>query len=388
MTDLFDVLDIGTREESYTSLLAALLAEKPKWAREFFRQSTNSDMPPKPVDIHRQPHITVSGKTAIPDLVLTFGDPASVVWVVEAKIEAREGRDHLSEHESDEARKSLTESLELPEDAEWHYSYMTLEGESPAEAQKFQPASFEPLREVFTKKPSLSKEVYPAYETLRKRLRDYYKARGNKPDPESTLGEYLESGSGLISARSKFYWMGERLAKDLKLHSAFHVTNRGGIPQCQMRDSGWQGPRYIRASETPLKDCYDIHLEIRLYDDNVGLLLHYVTNPLMPHLKSSLSQYNVTEKQYAEYWESRKEFANSLKQHREALEEAGWQLSSSNNASQLARLRTDLPLDITVGEFRKAFRKSAKSMRSAVNDSLDGEQSGKSAPPETEEALN
>lgn len=374
MTDLFDVLDIGTREDSYTSLLAALLSEKPKWAREFFQKCTDAErLPPKPAKVNRWPHATVSGKTVIPDLVLTFGDPVSVVWVVEVKIEAREGGDQLAAQEGDEARKGLMESLELPEDAEWHYSYMTLEGESPAGAVGFRPASFEPLREVFTKKPSLSEEVYPAYETLRKRLRDYYKARGKKPDPDVKLGEYLENTGGLVSSRARFYWLGERLARDLKLHPTFGVAqNRGSsTPQCQMRGSGWQGPRYVRASETPLKDCRDIHLEARLYDDGVGLLLHYVTNPYMPHLKSSLSQYNVTEKQYAEYWEKRQDFSRSLKQHRESLKEAGWQLSSSNNVNQIARLETDFPLDMTVEEFRKAARESAKIMRSAVNDALD-----------------
>ena len=365
MTDLFDVLDIGTREDSYTSLLAALFAEKPKWAREFFRQSTNSEMPPKPVGVNKWPRATVSGKTLTPDLVLTFGDPASVVWVVEAKLEAREGKDQLADQESDEARKALTQSLELPEEAEWRYSYLTLEGESPADAVKFQPASFEPLREVFTKKPSLSEEVYPAYETLRKRLRDYYKARGKKPDPETTLGEYLEAGSGLISARGKFYWLGERLADDLKLNPEFGTTGgRRAAPLCQMRDKDWQGPRYVSASETPLRDCHDIHLELQLHEDEAHLFLHYETNPFIPRLGSLPG--NVTEKQHEEYRKRRKEFAAALSSHREALEEAGWTLTPGG-VNQLAKLKTPLTLDTSIEEFRKTARQSAKVMRSAVN---------------------
>ncbi|MDN5696480.1 MAG: hypothetical protein L0G70_00730 [Rubrobacter sp.] len=370
VTDLFDVLNVGTREDSYTSLLAALFAEKPKWAREFFSQSTGEkDLPPKPVGVYRWPRAAVSGKDVIPDLVLTFGDPVSVVWVVEAKIGSGEGKDQLINQESEEAQKSLTESLELPEGAEWRYSYLTLEGESPAESANFQPATFETLREVFTKKPSLSEEMYPAYETLRKRLRDYYKARGSKPDPKFTLEEHLEPGAGLASTRSRFYWTGERLAEDLKLRPEFGSTGgRRDVPLCQMRGKGWRGPRYVRASETPLKDCRDIHLELQLHEDAAPLFLHYETNPFIPRLKSLPG--NVTEKQYEEYHERRKEFAAALSHHREALEDAGWKLAPSSSVNQLAKLQP-LPLDTNVEEFRKTVRSSAKAMRSVVDEVLN-----------------
>lgn len=372
MTDLFDVLDIGTREDSYTSLLAALFDEKPKWAREFFRRSRDAkDLPPKPVGVHRWPRTSVSGKTAIPDLVVTFGDPATVVWVVEAKIEAREGGEQLAARESDEARKGLTESLELPEAADWHYSHLTLEGEQPSGARRFQPASYEPLTEIFTKKPSLSEGVHPAYETLRKRLRAYYKARHRKPDPESTVGGYLGDTGGLISERSRFYWLGRRVAEDLKLAPAFGVAQGRGnaSPFCQMRDSGWRGPPYTRASETPLEDCHDIHLELQLDQDSARLLLHYETNPFMPRLKSLPG--NVTNKQYDEYRERRKRFAQALAQRGEALGEAGWGLTSPGGVNQLARLQMPLALDMNIDDFRKRVHESTKAMRSAVNDSLD-----------------
>lgn len=298
MNDLFDVLNVGTREDSYTSLLAALFAEKPRWAREFFQQSTGADsLPPKPVETHKWPRATVSGGAVIPDLLLTFGAPVAEVWIVEAKLEAREDRDQLAAREGGEARESLSEDLGLPEDARWHYSYLTLEGETPATARLFSPASFEPLTEIFTKKPSLPDEVHPAYETLRKRLRDYYKARRKKPDPGSTLGGYLADTGGLISTRSRFYWLGERLAEDLKLESELGLTGgRRVVPLCQMRDSGWRGLRYVKASETPLKDCHDVHLELQLSEEEVDLSLHYETSPYMPRLKSQLGRYGVTEK--------------------------------------------------------------------------------------------
>lgn len=369
MTDLFDVLDIGRREGSYTSLLAALFDEKPKWAREFFRQSTGAkDLPPKPVGVHRRPETSVSDRTVTPDLVLTFGDPAVEVWVVEARLEAGVGDERVSILESDEAHAGLAEGLGLPEDARWHHSYLTLEGEEPAGAQEFRPATFEPLTGIFTKKPSLPDEVYPAYNALRKRLRDYYKASRREPDPDSTLGEYLEDDGGLVSGRARFYWLGERLADELKLSPKLGTTGgRRPVPLCQMRDANWQGPRYVKASETPLKDCHDVHLELQLYEES-AVLLHYETNPYMPRLGSLPD--NVTRKQYDDYRERRKQFAQALAQHGEALREAGWRLSTGG-VNQLARLDSPLPPETTVGEARKTLRDSAGAMRSAVNDSLD-----------------
>lgn len=369
MTDLFDVLDIGTREDSYTSLLAALLSEKPKWAREFFQKCTDAErLPPKPVTVNRWPHAAISGETVIPDLVLTFGDPASVVWVVEAKIKADEGKDQLMKQESDAARKSLTENLNLLKNAAWHYSYLTLEGEPPADAAKFQPASFEPLREVFTKKPSLSEEVYPAYETLRKRLRDYYRELSKEPNDYITLREHLDDVHGLISRKSRFHRLGQCIARDLNLEPEFGTANNpGGASHLfQMRERSWVGDYYSGNSGSLLQDCYDVHLECQLDAESVRLLLHYESRPYMEGLKNK-----VESNQYEKYRESREKFGKRLNDHRTSLDKCGWGTIIPNFANQLTRIANNIPLDLQVGEFRKHVQEASKAMRSAVNDALD-----------------
>lgn len=374
MKDLFDVLHIATREDSYTSLLATLFEQKPRWAREFFQSSGHEDiMPPKPVGVHKWPRATVPSRDVIPDLLLTFGDPVSEVWLIEVKLEASEGQDQLAAQESEKVRESLSESLSLPRDSLWHYSYLTLEGETPATAQRFLPTTFEPLNRIFTKKSNLPDEAYPAYEALRKRFRDYYKARNKNPGADSTLGEYLADTGGLVSERSRFYWLGHHLARDLKLKSELGMTQSGGpVPLCKLRDSSWKGQRYIKASETPLKDCHDIHLELQLSAGNMSFYLHYETNPYTPNLKSLPG--NVTERQYEEYRQRRREFAAFLARHRETLEELGWKLTSAESVNQLAKLKTPPNPETDVEDARDALRAAAKSMRSAINSALREQQ--------------
>lgn len=377
MGDLFDVLGISTREDSYTSLLAALFEEKPQWAREFFMRSMETDsLPPEPVRSYRWPVTTVSGKKVVPDLVLAFGCPISHIWVIEAKIESQEGKDQLIRQESDEARRGLIAELELPEHACWYYSYSTLEGvesANPAAPQKFRAMSFEPLTNIFSEQTSLPKEIRPAYTALRKRLQDYYGARSEKPNPGSQLSEYLEDTGGLISRRARFYWLCRRISESLGLKCTFGVAQSTGnaSPFCQMRETrepSWQGSRYLEASDaTPLKDCYDIHLEAQLDSDRVRFLLHYESNPYIARLEKCMGQQG-NKSQYEEYRERRRRFAEALNESKEELGKFGWKLTlSRNNVNQLARLEPAFALETTtVGSFQERLRTSTSAMREAI----------------------
>lgn len=370
MRDLFDVLDIGTREDSYTSLLGALFEEKPKWARDYFSKALRRDRPDKPVRVRVRPGATLEGgQRIIPDLVLAFGEPVTDVWLIEAKIRAKEGPDQLKNQESEEVRSVLLEKLET-QDAEpgWHHSYLTLEGEEPTGSTAFGAISFEPLNDIFPKQAKLPDEILPAYHCLRKRLNDYYKAREREPAEKNlSLREYLDKTGGLIDEEARFSWLSKWATKKLGMRRDIGTTSNPGHtePFCQLRDDGWQGTRYPEDGQ-PLRECFDVHLEMHLRERDVHLMLHYETNPYMSGLRN---RKDVPEGQLEGYLERRKRFADALAADRERIQRAGWTLTT-RYVNQLARFERGFSLNGTVGEFRGWTEESSEAMRRVVNRAL------------------
>lgn len=130
--DLFDVLGISTREDSYTTLLAALFEEHQEWAKEYFERVLCSDAPDGPVEVKTRLHLGHEGgrKVNIPDLVFAFGDPVTDIWVVEAKIKSRESSDQLRRYEGEAVRNRVLGAFCLDDASsgwvDWHYSYLSI----------------------------------------------------------------------------------------------------------------------------------------------------------------------------------------------------------------------------------------------------------------------
>ncbi len=321
--DLFDILGIGTYEHSYTELLATLFEERQEWAQGFFRE----------VFDHLPTEGTVRTKTqlSVPheggrrtrdrlDLVLAFGNAAPDIWVVEAKIKSSESSDQLQRYESQKAQQEIADKLGLkkPSQDNWHYSYLTLEGEEPTKRTKFHPITYERLLKILPADPDLAPELVPAHDCLRNRFIDYYKARDevlkgdDAPSDSTTLEDYLSCTWGLIDERNKFHWLMQRNAEDLGgLPLEFGIAQNiaSAKPGCRTVDPNWQGKKYGE-NGADLHDCFDVHLELQLTSgDSVSFVLHYETNPYMPRLSTDTA---IGKKELEEYWELRRRFAQCL----------------------------------------------------------------------------
>jgi hypothetical protein len=117
MKDLFDVLGIGFREDSYTTLLANIFEEPQgqEWARKYFAESrrTPLQIANGPVKTRLRPRVRreTGARFDVPDLVLTFGDPAELIWIIEAKIGASEGAAQLESYETEGVRTAILKSV-------------------------------------------------------------------------------------------------------------------------------------------------------------------------------------------------------------------------------------------------------------------------------------
>jgi hypothetical protein len=316
-------------------------------------------------------------KTAdIPDLVFTFGHPVTDIWLVEAKIKSGESSDQLLRYEKEAAQAKVLAALGLGQQAEvkWYYSYLTLEGDSPAKQTKFEPITYEPLDSILPAEPDLSAELLPAYACMRKRFLDYYGARsevlnGSFPPDSVTVDEYMSNNWSLIDEKSRFYWLTRRITEELGMQPALTEAQNPGSAAvvCEMRDSGWQSARAFGVDYAPLYKCFDVHLELQLPygGDSVSFTLHYHTNPYIQGLRN---RKDIPLEEREIHQERREAFAQALGHNSsEFLKHAGWKLTSPVNVLQLAKCVPSFDLGGTVGEYRRWVHKAAVEMRPAVN---------------------
>lgn len=387
--DLFDILGISTHEDSYTTLLATIFEERQEWAKEYFERVLCLDAPDGPVEAKTRLHLKHEGgrKADIPDLVFTFGHPITDIWVVEAKIKSGESSDQLRRYEGEMVRNRIFSAFGVDDaglgGVRWHYSYLSLEGETPTSPTRFRPITYEPLREILPANPDLATELFHAHSCLRSRFVDYYKARdevteGKAPSDSTPLEDYLNDAWGLIDERNKFHWLMERIAKDLgEPQFEFGIAQNRAFakPMCRTRNLHWQGEKYGE-DKASLRECFDIHLELQLISgDSVSFVLHYETNPYMPGLNN---KEQIPGEQRRGYWELRREFAEALGQRREELEDAGWKLTVPRgwgdpppiSSNQLAK-RSNFDLSGTVGNFQEWVAKGSKTISPLVNDAIE-----------------
>lgn len=383
--DLFDVLGISTREDSYTTLLANVFNEPggERWAQNYFEEALGEPAPAGPVNVIlrlylRHEHIR---KADIPDLVFTFGNPITDIWLVEAKIKSGESSDQLLRYQTDATQAKVLAALDLDQSArvEWHYSYLTLEGDKPTKSTRFGPLTYKPLCSILPAEPKLSVELLPAYDYMRDRFLDYYGARsevlnGSSPPDRVTVDEYLSNNWGLIDERSRFYWLTRRITEEFGMQPTLTEAHNPGSspPVCQMRAPGWQSKSIYMVGNARLHECYDIHLELQLMreEGRVKLMFHYHTNPYIERL---MSREDIPAEDRKTHQERREAFAHALAQNSsDSLKHAGWKLTSPVNVNQLAKRVPDFHLEGTVGEFRRWVHEASAAMRPAVNDAAKG----------------
>jgi len=379
--DLFDVLGISTREDSYITLLTNVFSEPEgeKWAQDYFEEALARPAPAGPVNVTPRLYLRHEGmKTAdIPDLVFAFGYPVTDIWLVEAKIKSGESSDQLLRYEKEAAKVKVLEALDLEKATEvkWYYSYLTLEADSPAKPTKFEPIAYELLGGILPAEPDLSAELLPAYACMRQRFLDYYGARSEVMSgstfPESmTLNHYLDDTWGLIDEKNRFHWLMRKITEELGMQPTLtEAQSRGSAAVvCEMRDSGWQSARAYGVDHAPLYECFDVHLELQLTHggDSVSFTLHYHTNPYIQGLRN---REDIPIEERRNHQERREAFAHALSHNSsQHLKQVGWKLTSPANVNQLAKRVPNFDLGGTVDEFRQWVREASAAMRPAVND--------------------
>lgn len=360
--DIFDALAISFREDSYTEILAHLFNSDRSLARAFFGQTMDDVAPPGPVKAMTRTSVAGAekGRRDIPDLIVLFGDPPQLGWVIEVKIRAAEGKDQTERYlKSVPGDRGPRYGLA---DDRWAFAYLTLDGSAPS-CSAFRAIDFGPLAGLLDQVQP-EEWLAPAVHCLRSRLQEAY-APYEVPE-EISVAEYLAQARRLLTKPRLLSRLLVHATSGMGFASVGGIVHNRGAEQtfCQLRRPGWTG-RPLSTGEAP-DACFDIHLEAVLVPSGGGgrveLKLHYEANPYRPGLSRN-------DASLLAFWARRDEFASRLEAcWTPPLRAAGWRLTRTK--VQLARSADFLPLDATVAQLRDWLVRQAVPVADVVDEAV------------------
>lgn len=359
--DLFDVLQIGFREDSYTELVANILQNRHEVAREFYRRTMGSEAPAGPVRCETRVTLKVGGFKNVPDLVVLFGKPVSVVWMIEAKIEAHEGRGQTDRYSSLQLQMGLRDALKLPPTVRFlDPAFLTLDKRTP-NSSNWRPVDYRTLGEVLDPGGFESSWMREAACVLKDRLHHYYSLKDQVPDPGQSIQAYLGKAKLLVTQRDLFHWLLRDLVKweeEIGLHCKEEVAwSPDALPLFHLRaaDGSWLSQETF---ETCPSKCHDVLLELRLLrndrdssKDRIHLGLMYRTNPYKTQQQVS----GLPSGDQDGFCRRREAMYEAVKKAlRECGNASGWK--ATNYPAQVACCDRDFDLGGTIGELEHWVR--------------------------------
>ena len=308
---IIDILGIGTREDSYTDLIAYAFVNNQVFRKNLLILFGEEDRGDWKVFVRMPvPIQSESGrKKDVPDLVL-FSRKAQKVLLIENKIFSGEGWRQTERYASDAYKRSLGSYLVSPT-LDYDFLYLTLDGSTPS-STAFKSISYQELMQCITQNSEKTK-LDILLQELRERIEEYY----NWPAPadDDDVRTYLKNCRRLVNSYRTFIILTERI---FPAHAPFLTdwgitANRGSgyIPLYHWYKENWRGEEYPAGNDG--SRCYDIHFELqwdtRVERDYLRLYLHYHTNPYMVKKEFETLSIDFIEG----YGKSRTQFFNFLK---------------------------------------------------------------------------
>jgi len=275
---IFDILGVGSREDSYTDLLGHAFNENSTFKKNFLSLLGEKDDNDWEYEI--RPNIPIKSESGrkkdIPDLIL-YNKKTKVVLLIENKIFSDEGWNQTERYASEEFKDSIEEYLDLQK-PHFKFFYLTLDGTKPS-SKEFQILTYKDISNAIptslgnTKLDILLKE-------LKERIDEYY--NWPKPKDDYEVLEYLKNTQRLVNPFRTFQILANNLIEPDTFLTEFGITaNRGSgyIPICLWYKKTWKS----NPEEKDGGKCYNIHFEFQ-WDtkyNSLRLYLHYETNPYM-----------------------------------------------------------------------------------------------------------
>jgi hypothetical protein len=344
--DIFDVLDISFREDSYTRLLVEVLRRSRHIVAGVFKKLTGRTLLGDAEVCFRR-KIGPKDSRNIPDLIVKGSTSKGCWWlVIEAKIKSGEGPKQTQRY-----RSECENAKERGDCSGYSPYYLTLTGATPEDSE-WKPLTHARLLELVSRcdidgllerDPVLS-SPWRAYAARVRRLEGRPTPREDDPLVPWLLGGQDEF---LVTRKERAWELGPVIiAGDYQSHSECFI--RQGREQLLIkawRDS-WRMAKWHEHSTLPLDSCVWVHFELDVpipYEKHFSTChLHCETNPYKT--KRELEKLG---DQVAKFYEFSNSFTEKL---HPKLADTQWE--ASNRWLQRARLSCPLKPSTTIGELR------------------------------------
>jgi len=308
---ILDILGIGSREDSYTNLIAYAFKHSSEFRQNILTMLGEQDYGDWKALIRPQiPIKSESGrKKDVPDLIL-FSNKKQKVLLIENKVFSGEGWEQTKRYASDEFKKGLIDYLKLDTSLEMKYFFLTLD-DTEACSPSFKTISYSEISKCIPDTLNTSK-LDILLKELRERIVEYY--NWPPPNEDEIVLDYLKKTSRLVDSYKTFRIVTDNLLDGQFLKECEITGNRGSgyVPLCLWYKEKWRSKEYPEKKDGA--KCYDIHFEFQ-WDtredwENLTLYLHYHTNPYMT--RNELKE--VEEYFVEEYQKARDKFYNYIKE--------------------------------------------------------------------------
>lgn len=287
--DVFDILGIGSREDSYTDLLAVAF-QVPQMKDAILRSFGEENHIAWKLKTRYPVQISKPGgrKKDVPDMVF-FNPELRKTIIVENKVFSGEGWEQTKHYSSNEFRERLEKRLGFPIE-DYKFFYLTLDG-TPPSSEDFTPIKFYEIIETMPDKIDHHR-FDMLLEDFRERIRRY--EQWESPSSDSIVIDYLNRTDGFVNYRRTMTKLCEGLLDSNEFERWTFETQNPGYGSIPL--SLWRKPHWIseHADKVSGDRCFNIHFEFQWTmkedDKKLKYYLHYEMNPYQPRKKISQNQ--------------------------------------------------------------------------------------------------
>lgn len=373
--DVFEILGINSREDSYTDLVKYAFDNSEEFKSnfcKFFAGYESSDFVLSVRNEHT--YIVLSEKKKeVPDMIL-YSKNSNEIILIENKIFSGEGYKQTFRYSKPDFTAIVKERLKLPNAVFNKFYFVTLDGKS-ASCDKFVPILWSNMIEACTENvvfadPRLSILM----NDLQSKSRHY--ADFKSPDIDTRYTDYFNTCTKWVDKHRAFECffteITKKLQKDYSFNIEFSSANNANGEQLLIvfYNPVWIGAEINQENVAALAfedETYrNIHIELNWTSTlkRLSLFVHYETNPYKTQKVLREIEDTYGKDAVEQFREHRERFENELYKHKPE----GWQ----KIGRELAIIKTDLPLnsDTTYQEIENWLAKGVRIAYDCITETL------------------
>jgi hypothetical protein len=367
--DLFDLLDISLREDSYTALLKAAMTTTPTVSQAVFQSLAQPGLPtPRHVEVRFRREFPDGDRYKAeckdrPDLLLVgIFESGAPYWVlIESKITSGEGPGQCARYKGVCEKAARAQAI-----SGFTLYYLTLLGRWAPMPEFIARSHTEVARQLAPLVANHTSDAFQlAWRAYLKRLQHLEKSA---PSEDTLLLAWLADKRLFATSSVLAAHLGHGfLAPGWDTFGAYWVFGAKEAYFVHASQPGWKKLTYERGGEHRLAECFELHLELELppkhQEGSLPLRLQCMTRPYMP---ASVMK-NLPEGERREFNEWRERVRGVV---HAALGEQHTRWRRTGHLLQLARAHLNVDACTTVGAFRDAYRELAEQIAEPVNRAL------------------